>query len=425
MVVLSQGHSHSVTLLPPVDTKSAGRKAGSAGSKLSTSARLAPRISELKRQLGQSEPAVKSACGELAMIASRSINACVAVAEAEIEPPLSKVLGTTHDTSIQCWALSILSNTAAVPKSRDRQASCAVPALCQLLCSPVAEVQHAAALHLATLSHSEGITQAISSSRDAMATIRELEKGSSNALASPAYGHLRQEASQYARWALRTAQGRNYKPAYKPKSAAQLEKEGAIEIQKRVRSALVAASYRRELRERKAAAVLLQAGYRAHTDRAELARKMLIEAPAAAAMQALVRGKQHRNAAKAAEAAEAAARESAAATVQARVRGNASRSGPGGCRKVNKCVGLPIPCADGVVVLSVAVDGLYEFVGGSARVAGGEGEGAAAEGAAEGAADEGAEGAEGEDGGPAVRLVISVLESGEATVACVTPRPSE
>ena len=42
-----------------------------------------------------------------------------------------------------------------------------------------------------------------------------------------------------ARWALRTAQGRNYKPAYKPKSAAQLEKEGAIEIQKRVRSALV------------------------------------------------------------------------------------------------------------------------------------------------------------------------------------------
>ena len=66
MVVLSQGHSHSVTLLPPVDTKSAGRKAGSAGSKLSTSARLAPRISELKRQLGQSEPAVKSACGELA-----------------------------------------------------------------------------------------------------------------------------------------------------------------------------------------------------------------------------------------------------------------------------------------------------------------------------------------------------------------------
>ena len=64
-----------------------------------------------------------------------------------------------------------------------------------------------------------------------MLAIRALEVGGTTTLAGPAYSSLRQEASQYARWALRTSQGRNYKPAYKPKSAAQLEDEASIEIQ--------------------------------------------------------------------------------------------------------------------------------------------------------------------------------------------------
>ena len=36
---------------------------------------------------------------------------------------------------------------------------------------------------------------------------------------------MQDESAQYARWALRTAQGRNYKPAYEPKSRFELQKE--------------------------------------------------------------------------------------------------------------------------------------------------------------------------------------------------------
>ena len=39
-------------------------------------------------------------------------------------------------------------------------------------------------------------------------------------------GTLQREASQYVRWALRTAQGRNYKPAFTPKTDAEMEAEG-------------------------------------------------------------------------------------------------------------------------------------------------------------------------------------------------------
>lgn len=377
------------------------------------------------------QPAIKSATCELAMLASRSIHATIAVAEAEVEAPLSKVLSNTHDTSTQCWAMAILSNIASVPKSRERQAAC-VPALCQLLCSPIAEVQHAASLHLATLSHSEGLTNVIGSSRDAMSAIRDLEHGRSNTLASPAYASLRQEASQYARWALRTAQGRNYKPAYKPKSKKQLEEEASIQMQKRFRSSLMAAAYRRELRARKAAATVMQAGYRGHVERAAIAQQMLREAPAAAALQALVRGKRHRAQAKLAEEAAAAAREQAAADesasqelaatrMQARVRGSNARSGgDGGYRKVHKTFALSAACAEGEsVVLELKLAGAYDFVGGGGGAAGGgeagdaEAEKDAAAAMLQGAAREAAEAG----GRSEVTLAINVADDGAATIS--------
>ena len=74
--------------------------------------------------------------------------AAVRVAEAKLEPQITKVLTGTSDAMTQCWAMSILSNIAPMKGSRDRQTA-AIPALCKLVASSVPEVQHAAALHLA------------------------------------------------------------------------------------------------------------------------------------------------------------------------------------------------------------------------------------------------------------------------------------
>ena len=233
MVLLGAGSS--VGTLPPlkgpgvVSTPHAPR-VGSAPQKSAKS--LAPRINDLAKQLGgqPSEARAKSAACELAMLVSRSISACMAVADAKIEPQLSGVLHTSKDPSTQCWIMSVLSNCASLRDSRERQAA-AVPALCKLISSPVPEVQHAASLHLATLSHSNAVQKAFGANGSALRMLHDIEGKASRALSKPGVQTLQQEASQYARWALRTSHGRHYKPHYQPKSHEELELENAIAIQ--------------------------------------------------------------------------------------------------------------------------------------------------------------------------------------------------
>jgi len=300
--------------LPPVNARSS-----SAGGKPTKS--LAPRIQELGQALVSGQPSkTKAACSELAMLATTSISACMAVADAKIEPQLSKVLLKDRDPSTQCWTMSVLANCAMNKASRERQAV-AVPALCKLISSPNAEVQHAAALHLATLSHSDALTLSIAQNNKSMRTLYDLEKKTSETMAYPQYDSLRNEASKYARWALRTAQGRNYKPNFVPKSQEQLDYEASVNIQARVRSTYVANGYRKEMQARRAAATVLQAGYRGHGGRSAVAAQIMIEAPAAALLQGVMRGRKERK--KRMEIKE----NKAATKVQAMTRGRTARKG--------------------------------------------------------------------------------------------------
>jgi hypothetical protein len=236
------------------------------------------------------------------------------------------VLKTSDDPVTQCWTLSILSNCAATRESRERQ-TVAVPALCALVMSPVPEVQHAASLHLATLSHSANVQAAFGENQRALRTLHDIEGKTSKALSSPGKRSLQQEASQYARWALRTAQGRNYKPLYVPKSEEQLALEASVAIQARVRSSFVANQYRKEMAQRKVAATILQAGHRSHTARKELAAEMMVQAPAAALLQGVMRGRQQRKRDLVERRRLEQENNLAATRVQARVRGSRARDG--------------------------------------------------------------------------------------------------
>ena len=77
--------------------------------------------------------------------------------------------------------------------------------------------------------------------------------GSSGSLAGrirPADRHalLQQETAQYARWTLRTAQGRNYKPSFQPKPAELVaQEEAAVNLQKMERGRAQRAALRAKL----------------------------------------------------------------------------------------------------------------------------------------------------------------------------------
>lgn len=286
---------------------------------------IAPLIKELSTQLSQGEARAKGAVGELAMLASRSLTACVAVADAKLEAPLAKILKTHKDPHTMCWTMSVLANCASIPASRERQAV-AVPALCKLVQSKDPQVQHAATLHLATLSHSAHVQQLFGANYNALRALHDIEKRSSKVLSMPGRASLQQEASTYARWALRTAQGRNYKPAYMPKTDEELEAEGAVAIQARVRSSFVANQYRAEMKQRRAAATILQAGYRGHTSRAGVAAELLVQAPAVALLQGWVRGRAHRKEMAKQKAREQREMDLAAARIQGGYRGRQLRS---------------------------------------------------------------------------------------------------
>ena len=86
--------------------------------------------------------------------------------------------------------------------------------------------RNAAALHIATLSHAPSLQKAIGQA-GGFGSLSKLESMSSLAMASPAQRQLQRDAADYARWTLRTSHGRNYKPAFRPKSPATLRREAA------------------------------------------------------------------------------------------------------------------------------------------------------------------------------------------------------
>ena len=366
------------TVLPPLKSTVGAPSKPATGGLLSkglvakAAKTLGPRISDLKEQLALksgNEGRMKGACCELALLASRSLSACAAVANAQLEPELGKILTSNADATTQCWTLSILSNCASIGDSRERQAAI-VPTLCKLVQSPIPEVQHAAALHLATLSHSSAVQAAFGENQRALRMLHSIESKASAPLSKPGKASLQSEASQYARWALRTAQGRNYKPAYIPKTDEELALEASINIQARVRSSFVAASYRKEMAQRRAAATILQAGYRGHTSRAEVAAEIMVQAPAAALLQGMMRGRAQRK--RDVQEREALRREHnlAASKVQARVRGKSTRAkglpGKGGGEGGGSLsLNLSVSCSDGQIELPIelATDGADVFEG--------------------------------------------------------------
>ena len=326
MVLVNGGVSGPLPPLGGAGVRRATARSGSAPGSTKPIKSLKPHIAGLAQKLvGTSDTQAKGACSELALLTTQSISACVAVAEARIEPQLAKALKEATDPAMQCWGMSVLSNCAAVGESLERQ-TVAIPALTKLIASPVPEVQHAAALHLATLSHSDAIQSLFGQNRHALAALRDIEAKVSKTLAGPGKRSLQQEAAQYARWALRTAQGRNYKPAYKPKTEEQLRDEATVAIQSRVRSSFVAQSYRSEMKQRRAAATILQAGYRSHKSRDEIARELLVQGPAAALLQGVVRGRKYRKEQAEARSLYERQRAAAAASLQAGVRGRQART---------------------------------------------------------------------------------------------------
>ena len=260
---------------------------------------LGPRVASLAGGLDSKDPVTRmAAISELALLVSCSGAARDAVAAGQVESKLLKVLSRTSDSNGQCYIMSILSNLADNQASRERQVT-VVPVLATLLKSHSPEVRHAAALHLARLSHSDLQRQALSKSgalprepfplrqqftltsplplsgglrllhsmeaEQDMRRVRTLptlgHSGSSGTLAgkirpSDRHALLLQETAQYARWTLRSAQGRNYKPSLQPKSAEfYAQEEAAINLQKHERGR----GLRAELRAKQAAKVALDA----------------------------------------------------------------------------------------------------------------------------------------------------------------------
>ena len=213
--------------LPPLQAKLSA-SAPTLGATRKPTRSLDTRIAELSAQLDRSESAQKSALSELALLASCSASACAAVANAKLETRLARFLANTTNNTLQCWAMSVMSNTADDSESRERQAV-AIPTLCTLIGSPQPDVQHAAALHLATLSHSSSLRTAICQQQKVVENLYAIESKESKSLAMPHAKSLRKEAAQYARWALRTPHGRNHKPCFKPKTEEELQLEASVQ----------------------------------------------------------------------------------------------------------------------------------------------------------------------------------------------------
>lgn len=154
-----------------------------------------------------------------------------------------------------------------------------------------AQVQHAVALHLATVSHSPHVRRAFAVAPSApLGSLYRLEQGADPAFAiseplAPHARRLRDEALEYARWSLHTSQGRNYKPDYDPPSffARQAAKEASVQrLQAAVRGVKALRAFRTLLSQRAQMASSVQAHYRGVLTRREVAAHRSEVRPAAA-----------------------------------------------------------------------------------------------------------------------------------------------
>jgi len=276
-------------VLPPLRTEF--KASGQALGRPTKSGRaIEGRIRELSEQLDCAGAAQRSALCELALLSSCSMSACIAVANARLEARLAQVLESTRDSMVLCWAMAVLSNIADDRASRDRQ-HVTISALCSLICSTDPEVQHAAALHLATLSRSASLQAAISKNAVTLNSLHAIEGKESQSLSSPNARSLQREAAQYARWALRTPHGRNHKPLFKPKTQDEVKAKASVTVQKHMRRKHASNSYSAEVERRRQMATQIQAHYRGHAGRTALKLRLQEEAPAAAMVQAAIRGR--------------------------------------------------------------------------------------------------------------------------------------
>ena len=383
----------------------------------------------------------KSAIAELAILASSSESARAAMITTEVEGLLSSFLTGTEDAQLQCWCMSVLANLAsdrgAARHLHERQ-SAAVPKLCTLVASPEPTVRHSAALHLATLSRCEPLQHMITKG-GGLDRLRVLEQPfnskidaalgqrakpsapptdrDKSAAALKAVG-LEAETAEYARWTLRTSQGRNLKRNFHPanvKAARELEAARRVQTMQRGHTAYL--KYQVEKTQRSSAALSVQARrpraptnaarhltpsrasaqavFRAHLSREGLQKAKAVETPAATSLQSAIRGARERKR-RLAEAAEreAAEREAAKAAEQEAAR---PATAP-------RCVDLTLSLAttDGSEILKVTLkchcDANPKAAGEGAAAA--DGNAAAAADAGEPATDAG-EGAVAADGNAA------------------------
>mmetsp|Transcript_36523 Transcript_36523/g.117283 ORF Transcript_36523/g.117283 Transcript_36523/m.117283 type:complete len:458 (+) Transcript_36523:75-1448(+) len=234
------------------------------------------------------------------MLASCSETARRAMLVNKVEARIVSLLSTsTIEPHMQIWGLSVLSNLAVgqgkLPggqAARNRQ----VAMLAALLSSHDPGVQHAAALHLATLSHSPEVRLAIARAPSApLASLYVLEDPTTAKAAPPLpYARrLRDEALDYARLALRTPQGRHYKPAFDRRAfyahKAQEEK-GATYIQAEIRRWRAQAEYTRNQSRRTCGAVLVQKNVRRMQSRTSVQQLKATLHTAASRIGARIRG---------------------------------------------------------------------------------------------------------------------------------------
>ena len=234
---------------------------------------MKPRVQQLCAAIDSGHaPAQKQAVSELALLVACSANARGAIADPAVEGRLVQLLSATDDPTMLSWTISVLSNLGRDLSSRERQAA-AVPRLCQLLEAESAEVQHAAALHIATLSHAPSLQKAIGQA-GGFGSLSKLESMSSLAMASPAQRQLQRDAADYARWTLRTSHGRNYKPAFRPKSPATLRREAAAtKAQAHARRRAGNERVQAARASKVPAATAVQSAYRGKVGRAEAAAR--------------------------------------------------------------------------------------------------------------------------------------------------------
>ena len=376
----------------------------------------------------------KSAIAELAILASSSESARAAMITTEVEGLLSSFLTGTEDAQLQCWCMSVLANLAsdrgAARHLHERQ-SAAVPKLCTLVASPEPTVRHSAALHLATLSRCEPLQHMITKG-GGLDRLRVLEKPfnskidaalgkrakpfapttdrDKSAAALKAVG-LEAETAEYARWTLRTSQGRNLKRNFHPanvKAARELEAARRVQTMQRGHTAYL--KYQVEKTQRSSAALSVQAVFRAHLSREGLQKAKSVETPAATSLQSAIRGARERKR-RLAEAVEREAAEREAAKVAEQ---EAARPAT-----APRCVDLTLSLAttDGSEILKVTLkchcDANPKAAGEGAAAA--DGNAAAAADAGEPATDAGEPtvdaGAAAADSNVSARVAISLLDA--------------